>query len=125
MKLWRLSNTPDYCSKASGNCSCLRDFSFNADKQRKIKNIVITMRELGSDHPVYRALLKTVKDLRGEWYINSIKHDFCFWSYMQDNYDKKHTLEQCGDLIDMSVSGVANIERKALRKLRNVKEVLR
>lgn len=87
---------------------------------KSYNRIVALKKELMSHIPgsdEYQTILLKIKDMKGDWYINSPKHNFCFWSWQQENKDPK-TLLECSLLLDLSISQVVNIEKQAINKLK-------
>lgn len=111
----------DHCKKSDSTCTCLERCKSREEqrvKEEDLPKIIQVMKKLPNSSPLYKALLRTVAHKKGDWFIESIEHNFCFWAYLKDNPDRKHTLQEVGNLIGMSISAVANIERKALAKLK-------
>lgn len=111
----------DFCPSYSKDCACARRSKSSLENIR-IKDVALLTKALNTlekESSTYIELLTFIKKIKGDWFINSPKHGFCFWNYMADNRDKKHTLQQCAQLLGVSISAIAVLERKALQKLRN------
>jgi predicted nucleic acid-binding protein len=52
-----------------------------------------------------------------EWYINAPSYHNCFWTYLRHN-DRPHGLKEIADKLDVSISAITNIEKRALDKLK-------
>lgn len=50
------------------------------------------------------------------WYVNVPEYDNCFWLYMKYN-NKRHTLLEIANLLNVSMSVITSVERRALKKL--------
>ena len=51
-----------------------------------------------------------------EWYVNAPQYNNCFYTYMRHN-DRPHGLKEIAELLDLSISAITTIERKAFKKL--------
>jgi len=51
------------------------------------------------------------------WYVNAPNYHNCFFTYMRHNH-KSHTLSEIAQKLDLSISAITAIERKALDKLK-------
>lgn len=51
------------------------------------------------------------------WYVNSPEHHNCFWTYLRYN-ERPHTLNEIAQLLDLSISAITAIEKRAFTKLR-------
>ena len=108
---------PMKCARICGSCICHgKEESY--DSRIRISLLLILIKKFRKNNNGYKALLSLIKQERAPWFINSLEHDFCFWSYIEENHEVKHTLQECAILLDISISAVANTERKALKKLR-------
>jgi hypothetical protein len=58
----------------------------------------------------------TCKKRPGDWTVNDILSDNCFWQHMLDN-ERPHTLQEVSDLLGIPISAVVSLEKKALKKL--------
>lgn len=52
-----------------------------------------------------------------EWYVNAPEYYNCFFTYMRSN-SRPHTLFEIAQKLNLSISAITAIERKALNKLR-------
>lgn len=98
-------------------CKCVELTPYTLENQDRVIYLASIMRSINPKSLQYKRLLKLVKREKGEWFVNSIKHNFCFWSYMAENATP-HTLEECANNLGLSISAIASIERKAMAKLR-------
>jgi hypothetical protein len=57
-----------------------------------------------------------------DWYVNAPAYHNCFFTYFKANA-RPHTLQEVANLLNMSISAVTTIEKKALEKLRQVVEL--
>ena len=57
-----------------------------------------------------------------EWYVNAPEYFNCFFTYMRFN-NRSHTLQEIANLLNMSISAVTSIEKKAIEKLRQNQEI--
>lgn len=101
------------------NCVCYNNGDCNFKKYNKIAVMKTILAKHQPRTESYKIVLDEIKDLKGEWFINSPKHNFCFWAWLQENQGERHTLAECAHLMDFSISQVANIEKKALDKLKH------
>lgn len=51
------------------------------------------------------------------WYVNAPEYHNCFFTYMRYN-SHAHTLNEIAQMLDLSISAITSIERKALEKLK-------
>jgi len=51
------------------------------------------------------------------WWINSPDHSNCFWVYLRHN-TRTHTLLEVANLMDLSISAITSIEKKASLKMK-------
>lgn len=51
------------------------------------------------------------------WYVDAPEYHNCFWTYLKYN-ERSHTLSEIASLLNLSISAITTIERKALDKLR-------
>ena len=52
------------------------------------------------------------------WWVNAPAFYNCFWTYLRHN-NRNHTLQEVADLLELSISAITSIEKKAYSKLRN------
>lgn len=52
-----------------------------------------------------------------DWWINSPSHSNCFWVYMRHN-TRQHTLLEVSKLLELSISAITSIEKKAYLKMK-------
>lgn len=52
-----------------------------------------------------------------DWWIRSKEHHNCFWVYLRAN-KRAHTLNEISKLLNLSISAVTSIEKKAELKLK-------
>lgn len=111
-----------YCSSRTKECKCIeRSLIPSEVLERKLIHLALVIEEMKTTDPstkLYENLLQTVKTIRGSWFVDSIEHDFCFWTYINSN-PRKHTLQECAELMGISISAVGNIEKRALDNMRN------
>ena len=51
------------------------------------------------------------------WWVNAPEYWNCFWVYLRHN-TRPHTLNEIGDKLDLSISAITTIERRAFQRLR-------
>ena len=56
-------------------------------------------------------------DQEHDWYVNSPDHHNCFWTYIRHK-EQPHTLNEIAKLLNLSISAITSIERKAYKKLK-------
>jgi len=57
------------------------------------------------------------KRAREDWYVNAPEFSNCFWTYMR-HCQRPHTLLEIATLLNLSISAITAIEKKALKKLK-------
>lgn len=116
---------PKSCEYADpSNCVCYNKGDRDFQCHNQIANIVQELKHHKKDSQPYKNLIMKAKILKGDWFINSPQHNFCFWTWLQENHDKRHTLSECAELLGISISAIANLEKSALKKLKNSEELL-
>lgn len=58
-----------------------------------------------------------------DWYIAYPRYHNCFWVYLRHN-DRIHTLSEVARLLELSISAITSIEKRAFSKLRHKVKVL-
>ena len=54
---------------------------------------------------------------RSDWWIDAPEYDNCMWTYLR-HHERAHTLLEIATLMNLSISAITSIEKKALIKLR-------
>ena len=58
-----------------------------------------------------------------KWYVNAPNYFNCFWNYLKSN-ERSHTLNEIATLLNLSISAITSIEKKAVNKMKKKINIL-
>ena len=109
---------PKLCKFQGDCCECLKRDEKFPKKQEKLEYLINIMKDLDPTSRYYKSLLKEVKRIKGDSFINVLAYNFCDSTYFLEEGYRQHTLAEVAYLLDSSISSIANTERKAIAKIR-------